>query len=75
MKSRIGDTISGRPLRDCPAHCLYRGFITVFKLESVDNADGILSSMIILQLSFPLRSQSMQTKRSKCASTGEFIQA
>lgn len=42
--------------------------------EGVDCAGDILSSVIIVRLPFPLRSQSMEYKRSKCASTGEFIQ-
>ena len=35
-------------------------------------AGDILSSVIIVRLPFPLRSQSMEYKRSKCASTSEF---
>lgn len=40
--------------------------------EGVDCAGDILSSVIIVRLPFPLRSQSMEYKRSKCASTSEF---
>lgn len=39
--------------------------------EGVDCAGDILSSVIIVRLPFPLRSQSMEYKRSKCASTSE----
>jgi ATP-dependent DNA helicase DinG len=42
--------------------------------EGVDCSGDILSSAIIVRLPFPLRSQSMEYKRSKCASTSEFIQ-
>ena len=43
--------------------------------EGVDCAGDILSSVILVRLPFPLRSQSMEYKRSKCASTHAFIQS
>lgn len=41
--------------------------------EGVDCAGDILSSVIIVRLPFPLRSQAMELKRSACADTGEFV--
>lgn len=42
--------------------------------EGVDCAGGILSSVIIVRLPFPLRSQTMEFKKSNCGSTKEFVQ-
>lgn len=41
--------------------------------EGVDCAGDILSSMIIVRLPFPLRSQTMELKKARCASTREFV--
>ena len=42
--------------------------------EGVDCAGDILSSVIIVRLPFPLRSQTMEFKKSNCGSTKEFVQ-
>ena len=42
--------------------------------EGVDCAGDILSSVIIVRLPFPLRSQTMEFKKSNCKSTKEFVQ-
>lgn len=42
--------------------------------EGVDCAGDILSSVIIVRLPFPLRSQTMEFKKSNCESTKEFVQ-
>lgn len=42
--------------------------------EGVDCAGDILSSVIIVRLPFPLRTQAMEFKKKACASTGEFVQ-
>ena len=42
--------------------------------EGVDCAGDILSSVIIVRLPFPLRSQTMEFKKLSCKSTGEFVQ-
>ncbi len=42
--------------------------------EGVDCAGDILSSVIIVRLPFPLRSQTMEFKKSSCGSTKEFVE-
>lgn len=42
--------------------------------EGVDCAGDILSSVIIVRLPFPLRSQTMELKKLSCHNTGEFVQ-
>ena len=42
--------------------------------EGVDCAGDILSSVIIVRLPFPLRSQTMEFKKLNCKNTGEFVQ-
>ncbi len=41
--------------------------------EGVDCAGDILSSVIIVRLPFPLRTQTMELKKRTCANTGEFV--
>lgn len=41
--------------------------------EGVDCAGDILSSVIIVRLPFPLRSQTMELKKARCISTREFV--
>lgn len=41
--------------------------------EGVDCAGDILSSVIIVRLPFPLRSQTMEFKKMSCKNTGEFV--
>ncbi len=42
--------------------------------EGVDCPGDILSSVIIVRLPFPLRTQALESKRESCANTGEFVQ-
>ena len=42
--------------------------------EGVDCAGDILSSVIIVRLPFPLRSQTMEVKKMSCKNTKEFVQ-
>ena len=42
--------------------------------EGVDCAGDILSSVIIIRLPFPLRTQTMEFKKKACANTKEFVQ-
>ncbi len=42
--------------------------------EGVDCAGDILSSVIIVRLPFPLRSQAMEFKKKSCGSTQDFVQ-
>jgi len=42
--------------------------------EGVDCAGDILSSVIIVRLPFPLRTQAMEQKKNRCASVHEFVQ-
>ena len=42
--------------------------------EGVDCAGDILSSVIIVRLPFPLRTQAMEFKKKSCASMQEFVQ-
>ncbi len=41
--------------------------------EGVDCTGDILSSVIIVRLPFPLRTQTMELKKRNCANTGEFV--
>lgn len=42
--------------------------------EGVDCAGDVLSSVIIVRLPFPLRTQIMEQKKASCSSTAEFVQ-
>lgn len=42
--------------------------------EGVDSAGDILSSLIIVRLPFPIRTQIMELKKASCSSTSEFVQ-